>query len=98
MARQRRFVPIDRPAQLQALASPVGQELLDGLDAAGPCAISDLAARLGRAPDSLYFHVRELVRVGLVVETERRQVGRHAFVVYDAADRPLRIDRTKARS
>jgi predicted ArsR family transcriptional regulator len=73
------------------------QELLDVLDAAGPCAIAELAERLGRAPDSLYFHVRLLVRVGLVVEVERRKMGRHAFLVYDLAGRPLTIDRSRAR-
>ncbi len=73
------------------------QELLDVLEAAGPSAISELAERLGRAADSLYFHVRELVRVGLVVEVERRKVGRHVFVVYDLVGRPLRIDRSKAK-
>jgi len=73
------------------------QELLDVLEAAGPSSISELAERLGRAADSLYFHVRELVRVGLVLEVERRKVGRHVFVVYDLVGRPLRIDRSKAR-
>jgi DNA-binding transcriptional ArsR family regulator len=88
---------IGRTDQLRALASPMRQELLDVLEAAGPSAISELAERLGRAPDSLYFHIRELVRVGLVVEVERRKVGRHVFVVYDLVGRPLRIDRSKAR-
>ena len=88
---------IGKSDQLRALASPMRQELLDVLEAAGPSAISELAERLGRAPDSLYFHVRELVRVGLVIEVERRKVGRHVFVVYDLVGRPLRIDRSKAK-
>ncbi len=91
------FVPIDRPAQLRALAAPVRQELLDVLSAAGPCSMAELGERLGRAPDALYFHIRRLVRVGLVVEVERRKVGRHVFVVYDTVGRPLRIDRKRAR-
>ena len=91
------FVPIDRPAQLRALAAPVRQEVLDVLSAAGPCSMAELGERLGRAPDALYFHVRRLVRVGLVVEVERRKVGRHAFAVYDAVGRPMRIDRKRAR-
>jgi DNA-binding transcriptional ArsR family regulator len=91
-------VPIDRPAQLRALASPVRQEVLDVLDAAGPCSIAELGERLARAPDSLYFHVRRLMKVALVVEAGRKQEGRHAFVVYDVAARPLRIDRSKARA
>jgi len=90
-------VAIDRPAQLQALASPLRQELFDVLESAGPCSIAELAQRLARAPDSLYFHVRRLLKVGLLVEHERRQEGRHAFVVVDVAARPMRIDRSKAR-
>jgi DNA-binding transcriptional ArsR family regulator len=93
-----KVVPIDRPVQLRALASPLRQELLDVLEAAGPCAIAELGERLGRAPDSLYFHVRRLQKVGLVVEVERRLEGRHAFVVYDVAARPMRIDRRKAKA
>ncbi len=95
--RQEQFVPIDRPAQLRALASPLRQELLDVLESAGPSAIAELAEKLGRTADSLYFHVRRLLKVGLIVEVERRQVGRHSFAVYDVAGRPLRIDRSKAR-
>ena len=92
-----RVVPIDRPAQLRALASPLRQELFDVLEAAGPCGVAELAERLARAPDSLYFHLRRLLRVGLVVERERRQEGRHAYAVYEVAARPMRIDRSKAR-
>ncbi|MCC6782318.1 MAG: helix-turn-helix transcriptional regulator [Planctomycetes bacterium] len=98
MTRPRReFVGITRPAQLKALASPLRQELVDVLESAGPSSVAELGERLGRAADSLYFHLRVLVKVGLVVETERRQVGRHAFAVYDLVGRPLRIDRELAR-
>ena len=92
-----KIVPIDRPAQWRALASPLRQEIFDVLEAAGPCSIAELAERLARAPDSLYFHVRRLRRAGLVVERERRREGRHVFVVVDVAARPMRIDRTKVR-
>src|SRR5690349_13731460 len=91
------FVPIDRVSQLRALASPLRQEIVDVLEVAGPCSIAELAARLDRAPDSLYFHLRRLVKTGLVIEVERRRAGRHAFVVVDVAGRPLRIDRAKAK-
>lgn len=91
------FVPIDRPGQLRALASPLRQELLDVLEAAGPSSIADLAARLGRAADSLYFHVRRLLKVGLVVAVAPSRRGRHTAARYDVVGRPLRIDRAKAR-
>jgi len=95
-ARAPAAVPIDKPAQLRALASPLRQELLDLLESAGPLSIAALGAQLGRAPDALYFHVRKLVRVGLVREHARERDGRHAFAVYDAIGRPLRIDRERA--
>lgn len=91
------YTPIDRPAQLRALASPLRQELLDVLESIGPCGIAELAAPLGRTADALYFHVRRLQKVGLVVEVERRRVDRHTVAIYDVPGRPLRIDRTKAR-
>ncbi len=87
---------IRQPKQLRALASPVRQEIVDALETAGPCPIAELARHLGRAPDALYFHVRLLVRAGLVVEGERRQVGRHAFATYDVVARPMNIDRDAA--
>lgn len=88
--------PIGRSDQLRALASPLRQEIVDALESAGPCSIADLAGHLRRAADALYFHVRHLVRCGLVVESERKQEGRHAFAVYDVVGRPLRIDRGRA--
>ena len=80
-------VPIARRVQVQALASPLRQDLLDVLETAGPLSIAELAERVGRPADSLYVHVRELLRVGLVVERERKKVGRHAYVVYDVIGR-----------
>ena len=91
------YTPIDRPAQLRALASPLRQELLDVLESIGPCGIAELATPLGRAADALYFHIRLLQKVGLVVEVEQRRVGRHTITIYDVPGRPLRIDRAKAR-
>ncbi len=82
---------IHTPAQVRALIAPARQEIVDVLDAAGPCAVATLAALVGRPADALYHHLRRLVRVGLVIEIERRKEGRHAFAVYDLAFRPLRI-------
>lgn len=87
---------IGRADQLRALASPLRQEIVDALESAGPCSIAELATHLRRAADALYFHVRHLVRCGLVVETERQKDGRHAYSVFDVVGRPLRIDRERA--
>jgi DNA-binding transcriptional ArsR family regulator len=84
------------PAQLRALAAPARQEVVDALVAAGPSSVAELADQLGRAPDSLYFHLRRLEKVGLVLEVDRRKSGRHVAVVYDVPGRPMRIVQTRA--
>ena len=53
-------------AQIKALAAPTRQEILDTLESNGPSTVARLGALLGRAPDSLYHHIRILVKVGLV--------------------------------
>jgi DNA-binding transcriptional ArsR family regulator len=84
------------PAALRALASPLRQEIVDVIDGTGSVTIAELAHHLGRAPDSLYFHLRVLLKTGLVVEAERRMVGKSLAAVYDVPQRPMRIDREAA--
>lgn len=79
-------------AQVRALVSPARQEIIDALDAAGPCSVSALATLIGRAPDGLYFHLRRLESCGLIKECGRTQQGRHSWAMYDVADRPVRLD------
>lgn len=79
-------------AQVRALVSPARQEIVDALDAAGPCSVSALAALVGRAPDGLYFHLRRLEACGLIMECGRTQQGRHAWAMYDVKERPVRLD------
>jgi len=82
---------VREPAQVRALASPVRQEIVDALAAAGPCAVADLAAHVGRPADALYFHLKRLMAVGLVVERGARRNGRARAAVYDVPGRPVRI-------
>lgn len=84
--------PIDKVAQIRLLASPVRQEVIDALQAAGPCSMSELAELLGRPADALYFHVRRLVRTGLVIEVANRKSGRHVAAMYDVPARPMLMD------
>ena len=75
--------PISDPRQIAALASPARQEVVDGLQALGPCSIAELGANLGRAPDSLYYHVRALEKLGLVVRAGQRTSGARPEALYD---------------
>jgi hypothetical protein len=82
---------IEDAAQIRALESPMRQELVDALTTLGPSSISDLATHLGRNADSLYFHIRKLVKVKLVVVVEQKKVGRHEFAIYAVPGRTARL-------
>lgn len=82
---------IRKPVQVRALRSPVRQEIVDALEAGGPATMAELAHGLGRRPDALYFHVRQLLRVSLIRELTPRREGRHVASVYDVAWRPMRL-------
>jgi predicted ArsR family transcriptional regulator len=79
------------PAQTRALASPLRQEIVDVLEAMGPSTIAAIAGRLSRRPDTLYFHVRALERVGLLRRKGVTGKGRTESAVYDLPGRPLRL-------
>lgn len=70
------------PKQIRALASPVRQEVVDTVQALGPCSVAEIAAELGRPADGLYYHVRALLRVGLLVEAGERSAGRRCERLY----------------
>jgi DNA-binding transcriptional ArsR family regulator len=83
--------PITDPAQFEALSSPARGEILDLVELLGPLSIAELARHLGRKPDSLYYHVRKLAAVGLLVESEKRKARRQEEVVYDLPGRPASL-------
>ena len=59
-------VASERVQYLRALSSPARLEVVEGLQLCGPSSVAELARRLGRAADSLYYHLRELEKVGVV--------------------------------
>jgi hypothetical protein len=77
--------------QIRALESPMRQEIVDAVAALGPCSIVELADHLGRAADSLYFHVKKLVQVKLLLEQEKRKSGRHVWTIYALPGRQVRM-------
>lgn len=75
MARNRAV--IQRPAEIRLLASPVRQEIVDTLEALGGNApVAAIAAALGRPSDGLYYHLRILVKGGLLEELPDAGDGR----------------------
>jgi DNA-binding transcriptional ArsR family regulator len=88
---------IDKPAQLAALTSPLRMELVELFGVWGPCAVGDVAARMERAPDSLYYHVRKLVRVGLLEAVRERRKGHRFETVYRLTAREFEFPRTSTK-
>lgn len=62
---------IDDPRKIAIFATPARVELVTAIQALGGTAtVAELAAQLGRSADGLYYHLRALVRGGLLVERD----------------------------
>ena len=59
-----------RPEAMAQVFKPARIEICESLQVAGPATIATLAERLGRPADSLYYHVRKLIEIGVVEQTE----------------------------
>jgi DNA-binding transcriptional ArsR family regulator len=86
-----RQAEITDPRQIEALASPVRQEIVDVVHATGACSAGEIAELLGRAQDGLYYHIRALLKVGLLREAGVRETARRDEILYDVPGRPLRL-------
>lgn len=82
---------VESHEQLEALSSPARRELIDAVQLLGPCAIAEVAEALGKPADSLYYHVRKLLQVGLLKQVALRRGVRRDEAVYDLPGRPLRL-------
>ncbi len=85
------FYTIKRLEQIEALVSQVRQEIVDVLLGAPPLSMRELARIVGRTPDSLYYHVRKLVEVGLLVEGGTRRTARREEALFQVVHPRLRL-------
>lgn len=69
---------VTEPRAIECVASTVRAGLMDRLEAEGPATARELAAWLGMPPDRVYYHLRQLQSVGLVVERGKRPGRRRA--------------------
>ena len=80
------------PAQIRLLSSPVRQELVDTLAAlGGEASVAALAEQLGRPADGLYYHLRALVRGGLVREVAHTDGDQRRYRLAGEGGAPLRL-------
>lgn len=99
MARKRiKTQRLDQQAQVKALRSAVRQEIVDALQASGPSSVAQLAEITGRAPDSLYYHMRTLHQVGLIRQLEVRPTASRDEVIWDVMANEYRLRGNKIDS
>lgn len=92
MIRKRQSSKASRGARLrslQAISSPVRQEILSELSEGG-ATVKELSVRLGRTRQALHFHIGVLERAGLIETVDSRGTGRTQEAVFRV--RPAKLD------
>ena len=83
---------VSDPAQIRLLSSPVRQEILDTLTTlGGQASVAALAEQLGRPADGLYYHLRALVRGGLVQDIRSEDGDERHYRLMGEGNAPLRL-------
>ena len=91
MKRQKDNYVIRNKRQMRALAASTRQEIVDMLPRLGTLSVAELATALRRPADSLYYHLRILKRVGLVLTAGSRRNNGRREVLYRAVARELSL-------
>jgi predicted ArsR family transcriptional regulator len=74
--------------QRRAVTSPVRIELIGLFAERTPLSVAQMAERMGRPPSAIHYHVRVLVRAGLLDKVGERPAGRRTEALYlPVADR-----------
>jgi len=80
------------PQQRDALATPLRLEIFSHFASAEPLSARELAERMGRSPSSLYYHLHQLLKVGLLREAGERPRGTRTETLYQRAASALRLE------
>ncbi len=83
---------IRAPEEVEALRSPVRQQIVELLEEHPDSSVAELAGWIGMPAESLYFHLQPLRAVGLVLESGRRPAGRRYESLYALRSRSLELD------
>ena len=91
MTQKREFV-VSIVAQMEALGSPVRHQIHLTMEMLGSCSVNELAERMGRVPETLYYHVRRLEKVGILEQVGKRVGSRRDEAIFQLKAKRLRID------
>ena len=82
---------VTSPRQLEALASPGREDIIDAVTVLGPCGVTEIARFVGKSRHALYYHVKVLRDHGLLVETHVEGKGVKPTAHYDLPGRPFLV-------
>lgn len=68
--------------QMRVMSSPVRQRIIAAVYARGDCSIAEIAESMERKADTLYHHVRLMVKAGLLQKVGERVAGKNREAVY----------------
>lgn len=81
---------------IEVLASPVRQEIVDTMAALqGEASVAQLAAELGRHADGLYYHLKLLVKAGLIEALAKGESDEQRYRLAGGGNVPLRLAYTE---
>jgi len=87
-----RPVSLTRPEEVRAVSSPVAHQLVSVLERTRRGTVAELAELTGVEAGSLYYHVRKLLRVGVLREAARQSTGGRQEVIYEITGSEVVID------
>ncbi len=79
------------PEQIRLMTSAVKLEILDAARVLGKSSVTEMASLVGRTPDALRHHVRELEEVGLLEVCGERETSRRNETLYQTPGVRLRL-------
>lgn len=77
--------------EIDAVSSPLRQEILEHLGHAGQASVTDLGRLMGRRSTVLHYHVNLLRRAGIIRESGRRRAGKRTEALYRLAARQFAV-------
>lgn len=96
--KRRKTFPLETAEQLRVISSPVRFAIIQALQHLGPTPVSVLGPRIGKKSNSLHYHIRELIRLGMLRQTGTQRSGARTEAIYDVvADRFVGEDLRRKR-
>ncbi len=89
-------VVLSLPAELRAVRSAAAHQVISVMERVKRATVAELAVHVGLPAGSLYYHVRRLEAVGVLLEGEKRSTGGRHEVVYELAGSEVVLDTSRS--